>query len=332
LNVEPRTLANIAQACAGEVVAGPAGLVVRGVSTDSRQIEAGDLFIALRGERFDGHAFLAEVARRGAAAVLVSRSRQAALPAGLPAVEVEDTRAALGRLGAWYRRSFNLPVVAVGGSNGKSTTKELIGAVLAQAGPALWSQASFNNDVGVPLTLLRLEGRHRFAVLEVGSNHPGELRPLLEMVAPRYGVVTSIGREHLEFFGDLEGVLREEGEVARALPDDGVLFLNTSSGPTLRLARRTTARVVTVGWEPDNTWSAKIEAQDFSGLVFQARAPRSEFCGRYRLPLLGRHQALNALLAMAVAAELGLAPEQVRRGLETCRPLKMRLQARQTGG
>jgi len=147
-------------------------------------------------------------------------------------VVVEDTRAALGKLAARYRADFKLPIIAIGGSNGKTTTKELLASVLCQQFNTLWSEASFNNDVGVPLTLLRLEPGHQAAVLEVGTNHPGELEPLLRMIQPQYGVLTNIGREHLEFFGDLAGVAQEEGWLGELLPASGKLFLTeTMNGP-----------------------------------------------------------------------------------------------------
>lgn len=151
------------------------------------------------------------------------------LPADFQAcavIAVENTRRALGRLGARYRRDFDLAVIAVGGSNGKTTTKELIASVLRQKKATLWSEASFNNEIGVPLSLLRLDRSHEAAVLEAGSNHPGELAPLVQMMAPSRGVVTNIGREHLEYFGDLAGVAREEGMLAESLPASGTLFVN----------------------------------------------------------------------------------------------------------
>jgi len=150
-----------------------------------------------------------------------------------------------------------LPLVAVGGSNGKTTTKELIASVLRQELTALWSESSFNNDIGVPLTLLKLEKSHQAAVMEVGTNHPGELAPLVKMIQPRHGVITCIGREHLEFFGDLAGVAREEGTLAELLPAEGKLFLNGDdewSGP---IAARTRAAVVRVGFSDANNWRVR---------------------------------------------------------------------------
>jgi len=313
-------------------VGGPKDALARRVCTDSRQAREGDLFVALTGERFDGHRFLEEVAAAGAAAAVVEGGRLAGRRAPLPLVRVDDTRAALGRLGARYRQDFEIPTVAVGGSNGKSTTKELIASVLQQKHATLWSEASFNNDIGVPCTLLRLESRHRAAVFEVGSNHPGELAPLLRMVRPRFGVVTSIGPEHLEFFGDIDGVLQEEGLLAEALPGEGVFFVNASSEPARRLPARTRAEVVRVGWEPENEWSASRCQTDETGSTFHVRAPWARFDGEYRVNLLGRHQVTNALLALAVGAAFGLEPAQARRGLAECRPLKMRLDLFVAGG
>jgi UDP-N-acetylmuramoyl-tripeptide--D-alanyl-D-alanine ligase len=330
--VVPLTLQSIARACAGELLGGSPDALARRVCTDSRQVTAGDLFVALRGDRFDGHRFLEEVLRKHAAGVIVEREAAAPLPPGLPAIAVDNSRRALGRLAARYRHGFALPLVAVGGSNGKSSTKELIAPVLRQPFAPLWSEASFNNDIGVPLTLLRLERQHQAAVVEVGTNHPGELAPLLAMAEPTHGVITGIGPEHLEFFGDLEGVLREEGTLVEAIPPEGRVFINLSSEPARRLLPRARAPVVTVGWEADKDWSVADFQLDERGATFQVRAPRPEYAGSYRVNLLGRHQILNALLAVAVGAELGVEPRLVRDGLAACLPLKMRLHLWDAGG
>src|SRR5579872_4031833 len=220
-----RSLKFVATACAGEQLDGSPDLRISRVCSDSRQAQAGDLFFALPGDRFDGHDFLSEVTNKGAAAVVVERTKAPAGLGGCAVIAVDDTRQALGRLAARYRMDFALPVIAVGGSNGKTTTKELLAAVLRQKFRTLWSEASFNNDIGVPLTLLKLEESHQVAVLEAGTNHPGELAPLVRMIQPRLGVITSIGREHLEFFGDLAGVAGEEGWLAELLPAGGKLFV-----------------------------------------------------------------------------------------------------------
>ena len=216
--MEACSLQFISTACAGEQLSGLPETRVHRVCTDSRQVKAGDLFFALRGGRFDGHDFLREAAEKGAGAVVVERGRVPANWIGCAMIAVEDTRKALGRLAADYRKEFVLPVVAVGGSNGKTTTKELVASVLKERLATLWSEASFNNDIGVPLTLLRLDKSYQAAVLETGTNHPGELAPLVKMIRPNYGVITSVGREHLEFFDDVAGVAQEEGWLAELLP------------------------------------------------------------------------------------------------------------------
>jgi len=309
----------------------PASLV-SGLSTDSRQARAGEVFLAISGERFDGHDYLEHVAKKGVAAVVVQRQRPPATPLGCAVIAVDDTRRALGRLGAAYRKEFTLPVVAVGGSNGKTTTKELIAAVLRQRLATLWSEASFNNDIGVPLTLLRLERKHEAAVLEAGTNHPGELAPLVNMIEPRYGVITNIGREHLEFFGDVAGVADEEGCLAELLPAEGKLFVNEDDEWTGRIAERTRATVVRVGFADDNDWRVRRLRTDKQGVTFHVNAPRVEFDGEYRINLLGRHQVVNALFAVAIGAELGLDRAQIQRGLAECAPAKMRLQLWEVGG
>ncbi|HLH54118.1 MAG TPA: UDP-N-acetylmuramoyl-tripeptide--D-alanyl-D-alanine ligase, partial [Verrucomicrobiae bacterium] len=238
----------------------------------------------------------------------------------------------LGLLAAAYRRQFKLPVVAVGGSNGKTTTKELIATVLRQQLPTLWSEASFNNDVGVPLTLLRLTSTHRAAVLEAGTNHPGELEPLIRMIQPVFGVVTSIGREHLEFFGDLSGVAREEAWIGELLPSDGKLFVHADDEWVGYIKTRTRASVLTVGLDEGNDWRARGLRPDRHGLSFVADGPAREFAGEYRVNLLGRHQAINALIAIALGAELGLSREQIQQGLADCKPPRMRLQLWEING
>ena len=330
--METRSLKFVAEACAAEIRRGAGETPVKNVCTDSRSAQAGDVFFAIPGERFDGHDFLNEVAARGAAAVVVAQKK---VPAPLPTcavLVVDDVRAALGRLAAAYRRDFDLPVVAVGGSNGKTTAKELIASVLRQKLPTLWSEASFNNDIGVPLTLLRLDQSHRAAVLEAGTNHPGELAPLVKMIRPKYGVLTNIGREHLEFFGDLAGVAQEEGRLAELLPADGRLYINGDCEWSEQIARRTPATVVRVGLGEKNDWRAKGIRLDKNGVSFRVEAPKAEFSGEYRINLLGRHQVTNALFAIAVSEELGLGRPAARDGLAECQPAKMRLQFWEAGG
>jgi UDP-N-acetylmuramoyl-tripeptide--D-alanyl-D-alanine ligase len=313
-------------ACAGQQLGGSAETHVNRVCTDSRLAQPGDLFFALSGARFDGHDFLQEAAARGAGAVVAERNRLPQDWKGCAVIAVEDTRKALGRLATHYRDGFEVPLVAIGGSNGKTTTKELAAAVLRQRFATLCSEASFNNDIGVPLTVLRLERSHRVAVLEVGTNHPGELAPLARMIRPNFGVITCIGREHLEFFGDVAGVAREEGCLAELLPAEAKLFLNGDDEWARQMAERTQAVVVRVGLGADNDWRAKAIRLENGGVRFVVDGPKPDFRGSYQIHLLGRHQVVNALFALAIGMELGLAREEVARGLAEARPAKMRLE------
>jgi UDP-N-acetylmuramoyl-tripeptide--D-alanyl-D-alanine ligase len=330
--MEACSLKFISTACAGEQMSGLPETRVQRVCTDSRRGKAGDLFFALRGDRFDGHDFLRAVAEQGAAAVVVERGRVPANWNGCAMIAVEDTRRALGRLAADYRRGFVLPVVAVGGSNGKTTTKDLVASVLKKRLTTLWSEASFNNDIGVPLTLLRLDKSHQAAVLETGTNHPGELAPLVKMIQPNYGVITSVGREHLEFFGDVAGVAREEGWLAELLPADGKLFVDGDNEWASQTAARTRAQVVRVGFAAANKWCARGVRLDKQGVRFHVDGPEADFSGEYRIHLLGRHQVVNALFAIAIGMELGLGRADVAQGLAECRPPKMRLELWEVGG
>jgi UDP-N-acetylmuramoyl-tripeptide--D-alanyl-D-alanine ligase len=334
--VETRSLKFAAESCGAEIRRGSPEILVKNVCTDSRQAKAGDLFFAIRGEKFDGHDFLNQVAAKKVSAVVVEKSKvQSPKSKVAPAVAtliVDDARIALGKLAAVYRKDFDLPVFCVAGSNGKTTTKELLASVLRQKFSTLASEASFNNDIGVPLTLLRLEKSQRAAVLEAGTNHPGELAPLVKMIAPKFGVLTNIGREHLEFFGDVAGVAQEEGWLAELLPADGKLFLNGDNEWTEKIIARTQAKIVRVGLGGKNDWRAEKIRPDKNGVTFRVQTAEENFCGEYRINLLGRHQVTNALFAIAVGAELGLKREEIQSGLTECKPPKMRLQFWEANG
>ena len=321
----------VAEACDAEILRQSGPTVVKSVCTDSRKAQPGELFLAIRGENHDGHDYLNDVAAKKVAAVVVERNR---LPAEMPecnVLAVEDTRKALGKLAAAYRQQFQPLMIAVAGSNGKTTTKELVASVLRQKLATLASEASFNNDIGVPLTLLKLEKSHQAAVLEAGTNHPDELAPLVKMVEPKIGMITNIGREHLEFFGDVEGVAREEGTLAELLPADGTLIVNGDNEWTDRIIRRTKGKVVRVGVGKQNDWRAHKIRLDKSGATFQVAA-KEEFNGEYRIQLLGRHQVVNALFAAVAGKEAGLGRAEIQRGLADCKPPKMRLQFWEANG
>jgi UDP-N-acetylmuramoyl-tripeptide--D-alanyl-D-alanine ligase len=332
VGMEPRPLRFIAEASAGELLSGSPETLARRACTDSRQVRAGDVFFAVPGGRFDGHQFVGDAAKKGAVAVVGEHGRVPACIGNCAVIAVENTRKALGQVAAEYRNSFELPIIAVAGSNGKTTTKELVAAVLRQKLTTLSSEASFNNDIGVPLTLLRLEQSHEAAVLEVGTNHPGELAPLVKLIRPSYGVITCIGREHLEFFGDVAGVALEEGSLAELLPPEGKLLLNGDDEWTDRIASRTRATVVRLGLSPRNDWRCRVLRTSKRGVTFRVDGPKADLVGEYRINLLGRHHAVNALFALALGAELGLDRDAIARGLVECKGAKMRLELFEAGG
>jgi UDP-N-acetylmuramoyl-tripeptide--D-alanyl-D-alanine ligase len=238
----------------------------------------------------------------------------------------------LGRLASWHRARLTSTVVAVGGSNGKTTTKDFLGTILGQKYPTTISPASYNNAIGVPLTLLGMKPEHEMTVVEVGTNHPGELAPLVRMTAPDHGVITSLGREHLEFFGDLDGVLAEECALGEQLPARGCLFVPGDDPGVDQLASRSQAKVIRVGNGPGNDWRIKNLTIEESGLRFHVETDAPGMSGRYRVNLVGRHQARNIVLAMATATELGVDREALERGLGQCRAAPRRMDLWSAGG
>ncbi len=330
--MESRDIRWLEQATRGELrPGGPTGLV-EGVTTDSRAAGPGQVFVALKGDRFDGHDFLDAVVAAGVGAVVVGPGWERRVPQECAVVTVADPRRALGWMGAKYRSEFELPVAAVAGSNGKTTSKEMLAALLETRGPVLRSEASFNNDIGVPLTLLRLERKHWAAVLEAGTNHPGELAPLLGWIRPRLGLLTGIGREHLEFFGDLTGVAEEEGVLAEAVGADGFLVMNGDSEYSDAVAERCPGRVIRFGAGSGHGWRVMSSRAGWDGERFRLETDRAGWSGDWWVGVPGRHMAINAAGVLALAAELGVEPDAAREVLAGFRPPKQRLEVFEAGG
>jgi UDP-N-acetylmuramoyl-tripeptide--D-alanyl-D-alanine ligase len=219
---------------------------VNGVATDTRLLNRGDLFVALQGPRFDGHDFLEQARTRGAAGALVEREQQAMLPL----IVVPDTLRALGRLAASWRERLDAMLVAVTGSNGKTSVKDMLAAILAQAGPVLATEGNLNNEIGLPMTLLRLRQSDRYAVLEMGANHPGEIGYLTRIARPSVAIITNAGLAHLEGFGDVEGVARAKGEILEGLRPGGVAVVNADDPfRSLWLDLAGSRRIMTFGVE-----------------------------------------------------------------------------------
>ncbi len=290
------------------------------VSTDSRESMAGALFVALRGERFDGHAFLPAARAAGAAAALVQRGT--APPADLPTVEVDDTLRALGAMGHGHRRRFQPALLGVTGSVGKTSTKELLAAALSPLGPVLKTEGNLNNEVGVPLTLLRLGASHAAAVIEMGMNHLGEIARLAAIAEPRVGIVTNVRGVHLETLGTVERVAEAKGELYRGLPEGGVAIANADDPLALAQARASGRLLVTFGRGAADVQLLSAR-QGLEGVEIRVRAAGAAYEGR--VPFLGDHNALNACAALAAAQVCGVAIDRAIAGLAEARPAPHRL-------
>jgi len=304
------------------------------VSTDSRSVEAGALFVALRGEHYDGHEFVAAAKARGAVAAMVSETRgEATTVSGVPCVAVDDTRRALGRLAGHWRAKFSIPLVVVAGSNGKTTVKEMIAAILrAHYGEhaTLATQGNLNNDIGLPMTLLRLRSTHQVAVIEIGMNHPGETEYLAGIAQPTVALVNNAQREHQEFLNGVEAVAREHGSAFAALPADGTAVINADdafAGYWRSLVRPSQIR--DFGVERMAAVRGRYKLADFSSEIVLS-AP--EGSTSFRLQMAGLHNVCNAVGAAASATAAGASLSTVARGLSVFTAPKGRLQIQRGRG
>ncbi len=302
--------------------------VFPGVSTDTRALPAGCLFVALQGERFDAHDFLAQAVAGGARGLVVQTGRGAPFP-GVRVFEVPDTLAALGALGRFHRRRFAIPIGAVTGSNGKTTTKELVGAILETRGPALKTQGNLNNEVGAPLTLLGLSPEHRAAIVELGMNHLGEIARIVSFVEPDAGLITCVQPVHLEGLGTLDNVGTAKGELFRGLPAGATAVVNLDDAQIVKQAQGLARKQVTYGRAAGaQVRLASVTARGAEGLELVIRFEGQAW--PLRLALLGEHNAMNATGAFALAVALGFSPAECVRGLESARAHARRLQLTRT--
>ena len=318
-----RTLAAAAAACGGHLQGQDRAF--QAVSTDTRTIAAGDLFVALQGPRFDGHDFLDACMRSGAAGAIVSRP----LAIQLPQIVVRDTLGGLTALADAWRREFTLPLVGVAGSNGKTTVKEMTASILGQLGPCLATRGNLNNHIGVPVTLLRLEADHRTAVIEMGANRAGDVSALAALAQPTVGLITNAGAEHLEGFGSLDGVARAEGEMVAALERSATAVINADDSYAQLWREMATAdRVLTFGLWPKADFRATDISQsvDANGTALNFTLRTASGPAPVRLGLAGRHNVVNALAAAAAAHAAGASLEAIVAGLAAVRGVKGRLQ------
>lgn len=330
--MDTRNLGFIMNATGGELRNASPQKNVKGICTDSRKVSSGDLFVALVGEHFDAHDFLTTALGQKAAASLVEADRVGNRLLGLPQIRVTNSRKALADLSSAYRRGFDLPIIALTGSNGKTSTKRFLHSVLETRFRVCSSPASFNNDIGVPLSLLQLGEATGVAVFEIGTNHPGEIKPLTEMVKPSIGVLTSIGRSHLEFFGSVESVAYEKGFLAEAIPPDGLFFVNGEIPFLEKILSRVKASIVKVGFGKENDWILHRWKMGYKGMSFSITNPRLGLTGDYHCPLWGRHHLVNLGLAIAVGFALGLNETEITKGISKARPEPMRFEPRRISG
>ena len=301
-----------------------------GVSIDTRTLAVGEAYFAIQGHRLDGHAFVADAAARGAGCLVV-HALPDDLPAGVPLVMVEDTTKALGRLAAWHRARFDIPVVGITGSNGKTTTKEMVAAVLAARFRTHRPRSSFNNQWGLPLTLFALNAEHEAAVVEIGTNQPGEIAYLAGIARPTIAVVTTVAAVHVEFFHTLDGVRDEKAAIVRAVGSEGYAILNADDPRVASMARETSATVILYG----RAASARVRAvgeieDDERGLRFTVEVDGLR--EPVALAFSGRHNVGNALAAVAVGVALRMPLDQIARALGTARPVAGRCIWKSAGG
>lgn len=322
------SLREAAALIAGATVLGDDNVTFERVSTDSRTAGSGDLFVALKGDRFDAHDFLPDVAKRQIAAALLTR-----VPDGwtLPALKVADTRAALGALARGWRRRFTMPLVAVTGSNGKTTVKEMIASIFAAAvgeSARLATAGNFNNDIGLPLTLFRLSGAHQLAVVELGMNHPGETDLLGKIAEPTVAVVNNAQREHQEFMATVEAVALEHASVIHALSPEGVaVFPANDAYASIWRVAATGSRIMDFALQTSESRATEAAVKGtFTGNLLAIDTPQGHV--DVVLQVLGDHNAHNALAATAAALAAGVSLDAIKRGLESFGAVKGRLQVK----
>jgi UDP-N-acetylmuramoyl-tripeptide--D-alanyl-D-alanine ligase len=322
-------LEEVLKATGGRLLQGEEKTSFRGISTDSRTVAEGELFIALKGERFDGHHFAIEALKKRAGGVIIEEDKIRDIrwngyrPSAV--IAVKDALHALGDIARERRRKFGTPVVALTGSNGKTTTKDMISACLETTFPVLKTKGNLNNLIGLPLTLLNLTEQERIVVLEMGMNVPGEIRRLTEIAEPDVGLITNIEKVHLEGMGSLERVREEKGELFRRMKQDGTILVNQDDPRVIDLASEFRGQKITFGINhPAEVMAKEIRLHGAGGTSFTLMMEGVTM--EITLPLLGRHFVPNALSAIASASLFGIELEKVKEALENLQPFPMRME------
>jgi len=319
----------IAELAAATVSSGDGNAPIEKISTDSRTIKRGELFVALRGENFDGHNFVESVAKTGAAGAIVDLNWKGEISANFAIIRVEDTLRAYQNLAANYRKSLSLKVLAITGSNGKTSTKDFAAAVLAHRFRVTKTQGNFNNHVGLPRTMLEATSQDEVAVWEIGMNHPGEVAMLAKLAAPDAAIITNIGVAHIAFMGSREAIAAEKGALAQAVARDGTVILNADDPFSKKIAVGTRAKVVFAGTTEGTVRASEI-TQSATGTDFTI-LEGAHRC-RAQLPVPGLHMVQNAMLAVAAGRMFGLSLEDCAAGLAAAPLTKARLQIKRIRG
>ncbi|MGN0985105.1 MAG: UDP-N-acetylmuramoyl-tripeptide--D-alanyl-D-alanine ligase [Candidatus Enterenecus sp.] len=323
--MEAMTLRQLLEAVGGTLLGEYEDLdaVFTDVCTDSRNIAAGSLFLPLQGERFDGHAYISDALEQGAVGCITARERDSYLP-GKFYVKVRSTQRALRDLARYYKEQFHIPFIAVTGSVGKTTTKDMVAAVLGSRYKVLKTEGNFNNDIGLPLTILRLDRSYEVCVLEMGMDHAGEIDYLSELVEPDVALITNIGDAHIENLGSREAIFKAKCEVFAHLKKDGLAVLNGDDEWLATLRGKLEQKAVFVGSGAGLDYTAlDLDSGDGTQLKCVVRTPESQF--EALIPALGSHMIYPTLMATAVAERLGMAPDEIRRGIRAFLPTKMRM-------
>jgi UDP-N-acetylmuramoyl-tripeptide--D-alanyl-D-alanine ligase len=326
--MNPTTLSQIAK-FAGGPLSSKGTVVIDKISTDSRMLKRGQLFVALRGENFDGHNFVEAAAKKGAAGAIVESDWAGKVPKNFPLIRTRDTLRAYQTLALNYRKSLSLKVVAITGSNGKTTTKDFTAAVLVRRFRVAKTEGNFNNHVGLPRTILEATAEDELAVWEIGMNHPGEVAALARLALPDVAMITNIGVAHIEFMGSREAIAEEKGALVEAVSPDGTVILNADDPFTKRIAARARVKVILAGTTAGTIRAGEI-SQTENGTDFTI-LEGAHRC-RAQLPVPGLHMVQNALLAVAVGRIFGLSLEDCAAGLIAAPLAKARLQIKEIGG
>jgi UDP-N-acetylmuramoyl-tripeptide--D-alanyl-D-alanine ligase len=321
--MEAATLETLAKWARGQIASGDPAATVTNICTDSRTMKAGDLFLALRGETFDGHKFVEEAARRGAIGAVVEKVPEI-LPRDFCVLQVTDTLSALQQMAGNYRKSLPVQIVCITGSNGKTSTKDLVSAILRERFQVTRTEGNLNNHIGLPLTMLRMRAADQVGVLEIGMNHPGEIAPLAALAQPDVAVVTNVGIAHIEYMGSREAIAQEKGTLVEALPPSGTAILNADDEFSQWIASKTKADAIYCGMADQANIRATDISQDFSGMKFQLHAFGKSVVAQ--LPVPGIHMVRNALLAVGVGHVFGMSLEEAAAGLTNLQLTKGRLE------